>query len=399
MKKVFFIFYFLFFVFYSKSQNFIPNGDFEFYTSCPSSIGNPISLAFPWYDPTGATSDYYNACANPDITGVPNQGGIGYQFARSGNGYSGFFGGQSPGTNYREYIQIKFTDSLIFNNCYWVSFYLNLFNNQKYAINNNGAYISNTPVTTAPPNVLNYNPQILLPGNPLITDTLNWIKVDGLYQANGGEKYITIGNFKDDLNTSFQIIDTSNFSSPAAYYYIDDVSLFEIKNADAGKDSIICNGNSVQLGSTNYEGVVYSWQPAVGLSNANIGNPIANPTQTTTYYLTQTTPCAVTTDSVTITVCDLPPPSGIIIPNIFTPNNDGINDVFKITTKNIITLNCKIYNRWGILVSELTKINEAWDGLTTSGLQCANGVYYYVIIARGEDGKEYNEKGFVSLVR
>lgn len=90
--------------------------------------------------------------------------------------------------------------------------------------------------------------------------------------------------------------------------------------------------------------------------------------------------------------------SSITVPNIFTPNNDGLNDVFIITTKNITTINCKIYNRWGVFVGELTKPNEIWDGRTTSGLQCTTGTYFYVITAIGVEGKEYNEKGFVQLI-
>ena len=107
-------------------------------------------------------------------------------------------------------------------------------------------------------------------------------------------------------------------------------------------------------------------------------------------------------EDVYVGICDTVIPAtiySVTAPNIFTPNNDGINAVFKITTNNITILNCKIYNRWGILISELTKINEAWDGLTTSGLQCADGVYYYLLTAIGEDGKKYDEKGFVSLIR
>lgn len=87
------------------------------------------------------------------------------------------------------------------------------------------------------------------------------------------------------------------------------------------------------------------------------------------------------------------------IPNVFTPNNDGVNDVFKIITKKIATLNCKIYDRWGLLISELTKTNEAWDGRTTSGIQCTTGVYYYTLTALGEDGKAYSEKGVVQLIK
>ena len=86
-------------------------------------------------------------------------------------------------------------------------------------------------------------------------------------------------------------------------------------------------------------------------------------------------------------------------PNVFTPNNDGVNDVFKITSKNIVTFNCKIYNRWGLLVNELTKVNEAWDGCSKGGLECATGIYYYTLNALVENGKEYNENGFVHLIK
>lgn len=97
--------------------------------------------------------------------------------------------------------------------------------------------------------------------------------------------------------------------------------------------------------------------------------------------------------------CDTSQPASMSISNIFTPNNDGINDVFKITTKNITTLNCKIYNRWGILVGELKNANDIWDGRTTAGLECSEGVYYYVLTATADDGKEHEEKGFAQLVR
>lgn len=95
----------------------------------------------------------------------------------------------------------------------------------------------------------------------------------------------------------------------------------------------------------------------------------------------------------------LTPNDILIIPNVFTPNNDGVNDVFKITTKNIAEFNCKIYDRWGLLISELTKTNEAWDGRTTSGLQCTTGVYYYALTASSEVGKVYNENGVLQLIK
>lgn len=90
----------------------------------------------------------------------------------------------------------------------------------------------------------------------------------------------------------------------------------------------------------------------------------------------------------------VPPSSEITIPNIFTPNGDGENDVFKVISKNIKTFDCKIYNRWGTQVAELKNASESWDGKNATA-----GVYYYIILAEGVDGKKYEEKGFVEVVK
>ena len=91
--------------------------------------------------------------------------------------------------------------------------------------------------------------------------------------------------------------------------------------------------------------------PSSGLNNSTIAGPMASPDKTTTYVVTKKTACNLTTDSVTVTVKDDCYISEIILPNVFTPNNDGINDVFKISSKNIADFNLKIYNRWGILIA------------------------------------------------
>lgn len=88
-----------------------------------------------------------------------------------------------------------------------------------------------------------------------------------------------------------------------------------------------------------------------------------------------------------------------LIPTVFTPNNDGLNDVFTIKIKDAVTLNCKIYDRWGILVNELIKINEVWDGNTTSGLQCTAGAYYYIAEYTDSKGAKNIMKGFIQLLR
>jgi gliding motility-associated-like protein len=89
--------------------------------------------------------------------------------------------------------------------------------------------------------------------------------------------------------------------------------------------------------------------------------------------------------------------SNIIIPNVFTPNFDSINDIFKPNLDEITELNFSIFNRYGNLIFETSKLNGFWDGRTTSGEPCNDGVYFCILNATGIDGKKYKEKSFVQL--
>ncbi len=81
-------------------------------------------------------------------------------------------------------------------------------------------------------------------------------------------------------------------------------------------------------------------------------------------------------------------------PNIFTPNNDGVNDLWKVDLSEFNEVHCVIYNRWGIKEYETTKQLINWDGRTTSGSNCGDGVYFYVI-----QTEEKNYKGHIQLIR
>lgn len=89
--------------------------------------------------------------------------------------------------------------------------------------------------------------------------------------------------------------------------------------------------------------------------------------------------------------------SGIVLPNVFTPNFDSINDVFKPRLDEITQLSFNIYNRWGNLIFETDKVNGFWDGRTTSGEPCPDGVYFCTLTATGIDNKTYKLSGFVQL--
>jgi gliding motility-associated-like protein len=95
-------------------------------------------------------------------------------------------------------------------------------------------------------------------------------------------------------------------------------------------------------------------------------------------------------------------PSQMIIPNVFTPNNDGVNDLFFLQrSANLSEITAQIYDRWGNLVYEVTSTsgNIEWDGKTQYGKEAPSGTYFYIITAKGKDDQKFDEKGQLSLLR
>jgi len=88
----------------------------------------------------------------------------------------------------------------------------------------------------------------------------------------------------------------------------------------------------------------------------------------------------------------------IMIPNVFTPNSDGNNDVFTITNTGVKSMRCAIYDRWGVMIYEWTSANGGWDGRTTSGLMATDGVYYYTAYLTDYTDKETEHHGFLHLI-
>ena len=89
--------------------------------------------------------------------------------------------------------------------------------------------------------------------------------------------------------------------------------------------------------------------------------------------------------------------SVLVIPNVFTPNGDTFNDFFGVQANGITELSAQIYNRWGTLIYKWDGIDGKWDG-TNKGSLASDGVYFYLITAKGADKKEYNQKGSITLI-
>jgi gliding motility-associated-like protein len=89
----------------------------------------------------------------------------------------------------------------------------------------------------------------------------------------------------------------------------------------------------------------------------------------------------------------------INIPNVFSPDDDNINDLFYFESKEIIELECQILNRWGNLIYTMNGINSSWDGKNESNQDCNEGVYFYVLKYLQNDKTWKNKTGYLTLVR
>jgi gliding motility-associated-like protein len=87
------------------------------------------------------------------------------------------------------------------------------------------------------------------------------------------------------------------------------------------------------------------------------------------------------------------------IPNVFTPNNDNVNDVFTIKSTGIKEISLQIFNRWGEKLYEFSGAKASWDGLAPNGMKVPEGTYFYFVKATGFDDKEIEKQGTVNLFR
>lgn len=159
---------------------------------------------------------------------------------------------------------------------------------------------------------------------------------------------------------------------------------------------VISAGEAVELQApTGF--VSYTWTPSAGLSCADCPAPLAKPDTSTIYLLTLADPngCSV---SVTYRVlfCDF---EKLVIPTAFTPNGDGVNDVFRIVPmENLADVRTlTVYDRWGQKVWEGSGINAEWDG-TINGKPAPSDVYAWLLTG-GCDGESRQRKGDVGLLR
>jgi gliding motility-associated-like protein len=173
--------------------------------------------------------------------------------------------------------------------------------------------------------------------------------------------------------------------------------------ANAGpRDTNIVVNQPLQLTATSTGGAIgsesYQWSPSTGLNNPNISNPVAILSSNEEYVVTvQSTAGCIATDTIDVIVYKIDP--GFYVPNAFTPNGDGINDVFKPILVGMKSLTYfRVYNRDGELVYSTNQQGQGWDG-TFHGIPQDANVYVWTAEGVDYEGNTIFKKGSVTLIR
>jgi len=165
----------------------------------------------------------------------------------------------------------------------------------------------------------------------------------------------------------------------------------------AGNDTIIVKGETVHFDGEG--GVKYTWQPGENLSDTNIGNPRGYYPDTGlfTYYVhVESAYGCKGDDTIKVLVVNQ---ASFFVPNAFSPNGDGLNDIFRPTAVGYKELKYfKVFNRWGEEVYFGQTLETGWNG-TYNHKQADIGVYFWEIVFIDRFGKEGSLKGDVTLIR
>lgn len=241
-------------------------------------------------------------------------------------------------------------------------------------------------------------PEIILDGSQSSTGNYSylWNTQNGLITANNTTTTPTIG-----LGGYYYLTVTNNYNGCST---IDSVYINEDLTANV---TILSSNNSVDsISGESILPIDYSWIGDPGTVEWDLGdNNFSTDSAFTHNYtlrgnytayikLTDNEGC-VAYDTVYIEI----DARDIIFPNVFTPNGDGVNDVFSFRGEKIKTFECFIYNRWGQIIYQWDAPVGGWDGRSIAGKEHPNGTYYYTLKAVDNENIEIERKGSFMLMR
>jgi gliding motility-associated-like protein len=285
------------FVFGGFAQNLVPNPSFEDNSGCPTSFAQ-IDLVDFWTTPTNhpGTPDYFNTCSTSPTSSIPVNS-VGTEPAHSGNAYTGLrihFGTVFFPV---EYLQAQLISPLTAGVTYDVSCYYSLGEASGFIIDNFGIHFSSAPINGLGGGII-----APMPATPQLTtssflDNENgWTQLTWTYTANGGEEYITVGNFSA-LGT--YPVNPHTGSANVSYVFLDDFSIEpESCVIDLGNDTTLCEGEVLSIGDS-LSNLSYQWQDGST-------SPFLDVTQSGTYWVEASGVTCSFTDSITVNFEPIP---------------------------------------------------------------------------------------------
>lgn len=221
-----------------QGQNLVFNPSFELCEKCPEKLGNLSEDVQYWSTPTAGSTDYFNACSVE--MGTPKNFN-GAQTADFGDGYAGLY--YYAPDDYREYLQVELRHTLKKGEKYQLSFYVSLAERSDFAIKEFGVLFAKDAIQMKTSKNLSKNKLYQQKDNQyhsmevgystFYSDTDDWILVHTEFEAKGFERFILLGNFKNNRRT--RLVKMKKQAKQGAYYYLDMIALSAketISNAD-----------------------------------------------------------------------------------------------------------------------------------------------------------------------
>jgi hypothetical protein len=295
-----------------SAQNHVKNGSFNEYTKCPRGfgVGLPETLKY-WRWPKVSSgnpeysSDAYHEC-NPNEN--PRKTSFGGQAPISGKGTIGM----KPWYDYNESREYAVGEirPLRTGHRYQCGFFVSLGDDMQYAVGSMGMVIDSLlferPWNMQQEHALSFlRYTVENPVNQLLTDTVGWTEIKGNYTAHGKEKYLLIGNIREDAFSNIKRICDYSCTRDASYYFVDSVYIIPIADTVFLRgDTTICRGDTATLWSAFSVTTHWALAQSPGVYFSHSDTVKLSPQKTTSYWLYGNT------DSVffTIHVADPEPP-------------------------------------------------------------------------------------------
>lgn len=219
---------------FDHDRNWVPNGDFETVEGKKLKRAGGILYATGWGSPTKRAADLFSESApvESNVSSPKNLGGE--QTALSGSNYAGLRWWSYQNKEPRSYLQTKLTKQMKKDSLYCVRYYVSLGDLSKYATGELGAYIGKQKIEKDDESNLTFEVKVPNLRTKIYDDMFSWQGVCGVYQADGFEQYLVIGNFAANEKTpNAKTKRPRGESRPqvfSAYYYVDNVELYPIKD-------------------------------------------------------------------------------------------------------------------------------------------------------------------------